>query len=44
MSQMSHAIYRLAVHNENKQNIYFEESHEEEIFTKNANTTLTASN
>jgi hypothetical protein len=40
--QMSHVVYRLAVHNENEQNVYFKEGQEEEIFTKNVDTTLTA--
>lgn len=35
MHQMSHVVYRLAVHNENEQNVYFKEGHEEEILTKN---------
>jgi hypothetical protein len=42
LHQMSHVVYRLAVHNENEQNVYFKEGHEEEISTKNVDTTLTA--
>ena len=36
-----HVIYRLAVHVENEQYVYFKEGSEEELINKNFNTTLT---
>lgn len=42
ISEMSHVIYRLAVHNENEQNVYFKEGSEEQFLNKNVDTTLTA--
>ena len=42
MSELSHSIYRLAVDNENEQNVFFREGSENEINTKIVDTTLTA--
>lgn len=39
---MSHTIYRLAVHDEDQQDVYFEEGKEEKLLDKNIATTLTA--
>ena len=40
MHGMSHAIYRLAVHDKNEQNVYFKEGCEHEFLDKNVETTL----
>ena len=42
MHNMSHAIYRLAVHDENEQNVYFKEGCEDKFLDKNVDTTLTS--
>ena len=42
LNDISHVIYRLAVHLENEQYVYFKEGSEEELINKNLNTTLTA--
>ena len=42
MHNMSHAIYRLAVHLEGEQNLYFIEGEEEARLTKNIDSTITA--
>lgn len=42
MNELSHAVYRLAVHNKNEQYVCFKEGSEEEILDKNNETTLTA--
>lgn len=39
---ISHAITRLAIHDEDAQQVYFEEGKEEQIQNKNIETTLTA--
>ena len=39
---LSHVIYRLAVHLENEQFVYFNEGSEEESINRNLKTTLTA--
>ena len=40
LNDISHVIYRLAVHLENEQYVYFKEGSEEELINKNLNTTL----
>jgi hypothetical protein len=42
MNELSHTIYRLAVHNENEQYVYFNEGSENQVLNKNNETTLTA--
>ena len=42
MYSLSRVIYRLAVHLENEQFVYFKEGLEEESINRNLNTTLTA--
>ena len=42
MHELSHVIYRLPVHNENEQNIYFKDGCENEVINKNLSTPLTA--
>jgi hypothetical protein len=42
LHEQSHAVYKLAVHLENEQYVYFKESCEKELIDKNVNTTLTA--
>ena len=42
MYSLSHVIYRLAVHLENEQFVYYKEGSEEESINRNLNTTLTA--
>ena len=42
MYSLSHVIYRLAVHLQNEQFVYFKEGSEEESINRNLNTTLTA--
>ena len=42
LNRLSHVIYRLAVHLEGEQNIYFEEGHEQECVDKYKDSTLTA--
>jgi hypothetical protein len=42
MNELSHVIYRLAVHDENEQYVHFEEGSESEVLNKNNETTLTA--
>ena len=42
MYELSYVIYRLPVHNENKQNIYFKDGCENELIDKNLSTPLTA--
>ena len=42
LNDISHIIYRLSVHLENEQYVYFKEGSEEVLIIKNLNTTLTA--
>ena len=42
LHETSHTIKRLAVHDENAQEVYFKEGQENEILNKNVETTLTA--
>lgn len=42
LHKMSHVIYRLAVHLENEQNVYFKEGEETQCLAKRNKTTLTA--
>ena len=42
MHKISHAIYRQAVYNENKQNVSFKEGEEEAFINKDWDTTFTA--
>uniref|UniRef100_A0ABD2WQT2 ATP-dependent DNA helicase n=1 Tax=Trichogramma kaykai TaxID=54128 RepID=A0ABD2WQT2_9HYME len=42
MNDISHAIIRLAIHNEDEQNVYFKDGCETEVLTKNVETTLTS--
>ena len=42
MYELSHVIYRLPVHNENEQNIYFIDGCENEVIDQNLSTPLTA--
>ena len=42
LHETSHTIKRLAVHDENAQEVYFKEGEENEIRNKNFETTLTA--
>ena len=40
--EISHAIYRQTVHNENEQHVYFKECKEEAFINNDLDTTLTA--
>ena len=42
MHKIFHAIYKLAVHDKDEQNVYFKEGCEVEFIGKNCKTTLTA--